>query len=103
MTRRHAEKGAVERPAVRDARTKPAAARGTPGKLDVTSSEKHLARSAEALEARLRALETEREGLLSQIETLQQRCRQLEDNAAHVRNRLAWAIDSVESVLQSKG
>lgn len=103
MTRRHAEKGATERPAVRDARTKPAAARGTPGKLDVTSSEKHLARNVDALEARLLALESERDGLLSQIDALQQRCRQLEDNATHVRTRLAWAIDSVESVLQGKG
>lgn len=93
----------MERPAVRNARTKPGAAHGASGKLDVSNSEKHLARSTEVLEARLHALETEREGLLSQIEMLQQRCRQLEDNATHVRNRLAWAIDSVESVLQGKG
>lgn len=101
MTRRHAEKGASARPVMREQRAKPGAARA---KLEASASEKPVVRQSEAqLLARLAAVEKERDALAAEVQALQQRCRQLEDTTAHVRNRLAWAIDSVESVLQNKG
>ncbi len=60
------------------------------------------AASEAQLLARLAALEGERDALAAEVQGLQQRCRQLEEATSHVRNRLAWAIDSVESVLQNK-
>lgn len=59
--------------------------------------------SSTEIDARLLALQRERDALLAQVAELQQRCRTLEESQANVRNRLAWAIDSIESVLQGKG
>ncbi len=104
MTRRHAEKDASARPAMREERGKAAAGRSTRAKLDGASPEKTVPRQSEAqLLARLALMEKERDALAAEVQSLQQRCRQLEEATAHVRNRLAWAIDSVESVLQNKG
>jgi len=104
MTRRHAEKDASARPVMREQRAKAGAGRGTRDKLEASPPEKSVPRQSEAqLLARLSALENERDALAAEVQTLQQRCRQLEEATAHVRNRLAWAIDSVESVLQNKG
>jgi len=104
MTRRHAEKDASARPASRDSRAKAGAGRATRAKSDGAAAAKSAPRQTEAqLEARLIALQQERDALAAEVGVLQQRCRQLEDATAHVRNRLAWAIDSVESVLQNKG
>lgn len=104
MTRRHAEKDASARPVMREQRAKAGAGRSTRAKVEATPAEKPAARPSEAqLMARLAALESERDALAGEVQVLQQRCRQLEETTAHVRNRLAWAIDSVESVLQNKG
>ena len=45
----------------------------------------------------------ERDSLKSENDALKARIAELEANAAHVRNRLAWAIDSVETILDGKG
>jgi predicted nucleic acid-binding Zn-ribbon protein len=104
MTRRHAEKDASARPVMREQRAKAGAGRTARGKLEAAPAEKTVPRQSEAqLLARLATLERERDALTAEVQSLQQRCRQLEDTTAHVRNRLAWAIDSVESVLQNKG
>ncbi len=45
----------------------------------------------------------ERDALKSEADELRKRVAELEANQAQVRNRLAWAIDSVQSVLGGKG
>lgn len=105
MTRRHADKGGTPREAVREPRTKLQPARGKPSRSENSKggADARDARGSGALDVRLQTLERERDALLAQVAELQQRCRVLEDSQAHVRNRLAWAIDSIESVLQGKG
>lgn len=104
MTRRHAEKGASARPVMREQQAKAGASRSARAKIEAPTPEMPAPRQSEAqLLARLSLLEKERDALATEVLALQQRCKQLEEATAHVRNRLAWAIDSVESVLQNKG
>jgi flagellar motility protein MotE (MotC chaperone) len=59
--------------------------------------------SADALAERLAALERERDGLQQELERSRSRVRVLEETHAKVRDRIAWALDSLHSILNGKG
>ena len=58
--------------------------------------------SADALAERLAAVERERDGLQEELERSRLRVRSLEETHAKVRDRIAWALDSLHSILDGK-
>jgi hypothetical protein len=56
-----------------------------------------------ALSERLGALERERDALRAALEREQARVRKLEELNATARDRIAWAIDTLQNILGSKG
>ena len=52
---------------------------------------------------RLAAVERERDALRAELEQLEERLRLMEKNHAAVRDRIAWALDSLHNILQGKG
>jgi hypothetical protein len=52
---------------------------------------------------RLVALERERDALRLELERSEARVEALEKAQAHVRDRLAWALDSLQNIIQGKG
>jgi hypothetical protein len=56
-----------------------------------------------ALLERLAAVERERDALLAALSLEQERRRRLEEVHAAVRDRVAWALDSLQSILEAKG
>jgi predicted nucleic acid-binding Zn-ribbon protein len=52
---------------------------------------------------RLTALERERDALRAELDKAQERLRQLEKSQTDVRDRIAWALDSLHNILQGKG
>lgn len=56
-----------------------------------------------ALKERLAALERERDALLADLQRAEARVRSLEKVHAQVRDRIAWALDSLHNVLEGKG
>lgn len=100
MARRHAEKGATQRATTRGAGAVPS---GVQARSALPPQEKPAPSRIETVETRLLALEQERDFLAAQVEALKSRCRQLEDSQAQACNRLSWAIDSVQSILDNKG
>ena len=66
---------------------------------------RHAARSLPsngALRERLAAVERECDALRAEIEHFKASQRQLEEAQARVRDRIAWALDSLHSILDSK-
>ena len=59
--------------------------------------------SADALAERLTALERERDLLQQELERSRLRVRLLEETHAKVRDRIAWALDSLHNILDGKG
>ena len=59
--------------------------------------------SADALSERLAAVERERDTLQQELEGARLRVRLLEETHAKVRDRIAWALDSLHSILDGKG
>jgi hypothetical protein len=55
------------------------------------------------LRERVRILEEERDGLLLGLHRAEARIQSLEKTQAHVRDRIAWALDSLLTVLGGKG
>jgi hypothetical protein len=55
-----------------------------------------------ALQQRLLALERERDALRAALEVEQMRRRKLEEVHAAARDRIAWALDSLQSILEPK-
>jgi hypothetical protein len=55
-----------------------------------------------ALQERLAALERERDELREELERANARQRRLEEVHAQVRDRIAWALDSLQSILAGK-
>jgi hypothetical protein len=51
---------------------------------------------------RLAALERERDALRLELERSEARVEALEKAQAHVRDRLAWALDSLQNIIQGK-
>ena len=56
-----------------------------------------------SLQERLAAAERERDALREELERFKARQRQLEDAQAQVRDRIAWALDSLHNILEGKG
>ncbi len=56
-----------------------------------------------ALKERLAAIERERDALLVDLQRAEARVRSLEKVHAQVRDRIAWALDSLHNVLEGKG
>ena len=56
-----------------------------------------------ALQERLAALERERDQLKAELERFKARQRRLEETQAQVRDRIAWALDSLHNILEGKG
>jgi hypothetical protein len=56
-----------------------------------------------ALLERLAAIERERDALLAALSLEQERRRRLEEVHAAARDRIAWALDSLQSILEAKG
>lgn len=52
---------------------------------------------------RLAALERERDALRAELDKAQARLQLLEKNQTDVRDRIAWALDSLHNILQGKG
>jgi predicted nucleic acid-binding Zn-ribbon protein len=60
-------------------------------------------KAAGSLAERFAMLERERNALKEELERATSRVRQLEDTHAKVRDRLAWALDSLHNLLEGKG
>jgi hypothetical protein len=58
--------------------------------------------AALTLVQRLAVLERERDALKEELERSKARVRQLEDGQAQVRDRIAWALDSLHNILDGK-
>ena len=56
-----------------------------------------------ALLERLAAVERERDALLAALTLEQERRRRLEEVHATARDRIAWALDSLQNILEAKG
>ena len=56
-----------------------------------------------ALADRLAALERERDALKDELERSKSRLRLLEETQLQVRDRIAWALDSLRSILEGRG
>ena len=52
---------------------------------------------------RLAAVERERDALKDELEHSRSRLRLLEETQSQVRDRIAWALDSLHSILRGKG
>jgi hypothetical protein len=89
MARRHAGKAS---PTIAPARE-----RGRRGKV------KTAAAPEAALKERLSTLERERDALRVALEREQARVRKLEELNATARDRIAWALDSLQNILGVKG
>jgi hypothetical protein len=59
--------------------------------------------SDSALLERLAAVERERDALLAALSLEQERRRRLEEVHAAARDRIAWALDSLQSLLEASG
>jgi len=55
------------------------------------------------LAERLAAVEGERNALREELERSRSRVRVLEESHARVRDRIAWALDSLHNILEGKG
>jgi predicted NBD/HSP70 family sugar kinase len=88
MARRYAGKASPRTVAVR--------ARGGRGKPKTAVSES-------ALRERLIVLERERDVLRAALEREQERTRKLEEVQAAARDRIAWALESLNNILDPKG
>jgi hypothetical protein len=87
MVRRQAGKASPRTASVRD--------RGRPSKEKTTAPES-------SLKERLLTLERERDALRAELEREQARATKLEELNATARNRIAWALDSLQNILESK-
>jgi len=66
------------------------------------SSKAKAAAPDSSLKERLLALERERDELRRALEREQARARKLEEINTAARNRISWALDSLQSILESK-
>ncbi|MBX9592250.1 MAG: hypothetical protein K2X43_23410 [Hyphomonadaceae bacterium] len=87
MARRHAGKASSRTAHLRD--------RGRHSKAKTATSEN-------SLKERLLALERERDQLCAALERAQERARKLEEVHAAARDRISWALDSLQNILETK-
>jgi predicted RNase H-like nuclease (RuvC/YqgF family) len=81
-----------------DAASRKAAAVRTQSERSKTKATKPLAAAD-----KLTTLERERDALRLELERAEARVEALEKAQAHVRDRIAWALDSLQNILQGKG
>jgi hypothetical protein len=81
-----------------DAASRKAAAARTQSERNKTKAPKPLA----AVD-KLTVLERERDALRLELERSEARVEALEKAQSHVRDRIAWALDSLQNILQGKG
>jgi len=84
------------------ARSKSAPATARPARLKAPSG-KDGNGPAHRLRERLEAVECERDQLKEELERFKARHRRLEEAQAQVRDRIAWALDSLHNILDGKG
>jgi len=84
-------------------RASKASGKSASGAARIARAKVAAASSAEALGERLAALERERDTLQQELEGARLRLRLLEETHARVRDRIAWALDSLHSILDGKG
>ena len=87
MARRHAGKASPRSACVRD--------RGRRSKAKAATPES-------SLKERLAALERERDALRAALERERSACRKLEEMNALARDRISWALDSLQNILETK-
>jgi hypothetical protein len=87
MARRRASKARSDSASARARAPRPKAKAGTAGL---------------ALVERVATLERERDALKAELDRSKARVRQLEDSHAQVRDRIAWALDSLHNILDGK-
>jgi hypothetical protein len=87
MARRHAGKTSPLTPLARD--------RGRRSKAKAVTPES-------SLKERLAVLERERDALRAALEREEARVRKLEQKNALVRDRISWALDSLQAILETK-
>jgi hypothetical protein len=87
MAQRHAGKANPRTAAARD--------RGRRGKAKTSAPNG-------SLKERLQALERERDDLRGELERERARVSKLEEVNAAARNRVSWALESLQSILESK-
>jgi predicted nucleic acid-binding Zn-ribbon protein len=58
--------------------------------------------AADPLKARLAAIERERDALRAELQRAEAKVRELEKTQAQVRDRIAWALDSLHNILDGK-
>jgi predicted RNase H-like nuclease (RuvC/YqgF family) len=70
-----------------------------------TQSERSKSKATRGLGSadKVAALERERDGLRLELERSEARIEALEKAQAQVRDRLAWALDSLQNIMQGKG
>jgi hypothetical protein len=80
--------------------------KASPKTARVRAGDRHGKNAAAAAESnlkdRLRALERERDALRAAFEREQVRIRKLEEANASARDRVAWALDSLQNILDSR-
>jgi predicted nucleic acid-binding Zn-ribbon protein len=74
-----------------------------PAREGVPRGKAKTADAGEPVKNRLAALERERDALRADLERAQARVRNLEKTQAQVRDRIAWALDSLHNILDGKG
>ena len=92
---------APRRAAKARSKSAPAAARPAHGKAP--SGKQTGAAANGSLRERLAAVECERDALKEELERFKARQRRLEETQAQVRDRIAWALDSLHNILEGKG
>jgi flagellar motility protein MotE (MotC chaperone) len=86
------------------ARSKSASAGArTPRGKAVRGQKTEAATEDGGLRQRLAAVERERDQLKADLDRSSARLKQLEDTQAQVRDRIAWALDSLHNILEGKG
>lgn len=74
-----------------------------PAREGVQRGKTKTAEAGEPVKTRLAALERERDALRADLQRAEARVRNLEKTQAQVRDRIAWALDSLHSILDGKG
>ena len=84
-------------------RAQKARTKTTPAREGVQRGKTKSADAGEPVKNRLAALERERDALRADLQRAEARVRNLEKTQAQVRDRIAWALDSLHSILDGKG
>jgi predicted nuclease with TOPRIM domain len=84
------------------ARSKSAPAAARPARVKAPGA-KETGGPTHGLRERLEAVECERDQLKEELERFKLRQRRLEETQAKVRDRIAWALDSLHNILEGKG